>query len=643
MKTIRLAKLLLLLGPLYAAPPELIGPFGGSAAIIKVDSRRPGTVITATSNALLFRSTDDGNSWARLPFPAELRATLHAFAVVPWTGVYLVGVASDAHEYSGMFASANGGKTWSRVRGLAGKDIWSIAVWQENPKVIAAGAADGVFLTSDSGEHWARISPLSNPALMPVVSLDFDPRDSRVLYAGTPHLPWKTTDSGATWLPARSGMLDDSDVFSIHVDLIRSGRVFASTCGGLYRSLNGAGTWTKLTGAKDASDRTYYIAQHPTQSNVLLAGTTHGLVKSMDGGETWRKLSSQPTRWIAFDPAQPGRIYTATDEAGIFRSDDLGESFRSINEGFSTRHVVSLAALGATLYVNAPGGFAEGSVFRNTNLTEEWTKIDSISPSREQQVLQVVPFDPSHLYLLTSRSVLVSSDFGQTWTDLGSPTSSKLTALLVPKSAGNRLLVAAGASIYHTEDGAQTWEQALIPQEHSAITSLIAVGQKAIVALAGSSVFLSSVGAEFKRITSPGVDAEIHGLVETDNGDLLVATSRGLRRSEDFGETWRPVRGVLDGSTISTIYKHPTHHGVIFAARYGTIFVSEDDGLQWTPITSAGDELPAIRDLVVAPGIPDSIFAITQLQGVYAVPLNHRYNWTACKGRHCGVIRIQNP
>jgi hypothetical protein len=67
----------LISSPAWAAW-EALGRFGGWAAIIEVDSQNRGTVLAATSNAQLFGSEDDGDSWNPLPFPAELRATLHA-------------------------------------------------------------------------------------------------------------------------------------------------------------------------------------------------------------------------------------------------------------------------------------------------------------------------------------------------------------------------------------------------------------------------------------------------------------------------------------------------------------------------------------------------------------------------------------
>src|SRR5581483_7223355 len=290
-------------------------------------------------------------------------------------------------------------------------------------RVIAAGTSEGVFLTTDGGETWARISPESNRALMPVVSLAFDPLDSQVIYAGTPHLPWITADGGETWRSAASGMEDDSDVFSILVQqpLLH---VFAAACSGIYRSLDRGATWAKLPEADGASYRTYQIAQHPTIHNVLFAGTAHGLVRSNDGGATWRRWSTHPTRWIAFDPRRPERIYIATDEAGLFRSDDLGVSLKPINQGFSNRRVLSMASDGETLYAASGVG-----IYRSKGPGASWEML-SQAPA-DGPAFKIVPITDSRLFALTSKFILSSNDGGRTWSRRSTPPAkSRFTDLL---------------------------------------------------------------------------------------------------------------------------------------------------------------------------------------------------------------------
>jgi len=323
--------------PLWAAW-EPLGPFGGPASIVVADPRSPKTFLAGTRNGLLFRSYDGGETWAPLRFPAQLQAVLNTLAIDPQnSGVYLAGLTSDSPAYSGILRSADAGLTWRQIPDLRNQQVRAIAFKRANSRIVAVGTDTGLFASHDGGSTWTRISPENNPQLRPIVAVSFDSRDANILYAGTPHLPWKTADGGASWNSIHNGMLDDSDVFSIQVDRNRPQRVFASACSGIYRSLDGASTWTPMVQAKDASYRTYVIVQDPQYENVWFAGTTHGMVRSNDGGGTWEKLGPFATRSIAFDPGRLGRILIATDEAGILRSDDNGKTWRPVNQGFSNQ------------------------------------------------------------------------------------------------------------------------------------------------------------------------------------------------------------------------------------------------------------------------------------------------------------------
>src|ERR1017187_9287587 len=195
------------------------GPFGGDAEIVRVVPKTPGMVIAGAHNGLLFASTNGGASWNNIPFSGQLSGTLHALEVDPRSeGTWYAGMEGERPWTSGVYKTTDGGETWSLLAGTKGKAVWSLTVWVSNPDIIAAGTGDGIYRSEDAGQNWARISPDDNDELRPVVSLAFNPTDKNILFAGTTHLPWRTTDGGATWTSIHTGMIDDSDVFSIQVN-----------------------------------------------------------------------------------------------------------------------------------------------------------------------------------------------------------------------------------------------------------------------------------------------------------------------------------------------------------------------------------------------------------------------------------------
>jgi hypothetical protein len=63
--------------------------------------------------------------------------------------VYLVAVSSETPEYAGVFRSVDEGDSWYQLDGLEQKQVWALAFWRADARMIAAGAQDGVFLTRD--------------------------------------------------------------------------------------------------------------------------------------------------------------------------------------------------------------------------------------------------------------------------------------------------------------------------------------------------------------------------------------------------------------------------------------------------------------------------------------------------------------
>ena len=145
--------------------------------------------------------------------------------------------------------------------------------------MLFAGTLEGVSDSADAGVSWALISPPGSKEIHEVESLAIDPADPDVIYAGTWHLPWKTTDGGKSWQNIKQGVIDDSDVFSIIIDPARPKIVFASACSGIYKSVNAAERFKKVAGIPSTARRTRVLKQDPANLNVVYAGTTEGLYK----------------------------------------------------------------------------------------------------------------------------------------------------------------------------------------------------------------------------------------------------------------------------------------------------------------------------------------------------------------------------
>jgi len=372
-------------------------------------------------------------------------------------------------------------------------------------------------------------------------------------------------------------MLDDSDVFSIQADRNRPQRVFASACSGIYRSVNGAGTWTRQIQAKNASDRTYFITQDPQYENVWFAGSTHGIVRSTDGGTTWQRLAAFTTRSIAFDPGRLGRILIATDEAGILRSEDSGKSWQPANNGFCNRRLSPLWADSRSAYTDLLDGAQAGTV------------------------------------------VQLSANLNGWFPTATTPSTAVPSVLFSPPWAPQKVLAKFEQGIYISEDTGRSWDTLDLPVDAAEISAFYALENPWIAAVGPGGILLSKDGKVWKRCSrSPG---EVYAIISTRDRSLLAATSSGLKASADMGASWHAVRGQLETETVQAVCRRPFGKS-LFAAKYGAIYTSTDDGRSWLKVSPDNWPVTSVRQLLVLPGMPDHLLVLTHQQGVWALELD---------------------
>jgi photosystem II stability/assembly factor-like uncharacterized protein len=386
-----------------------VGPWGGAARVIRVDSQRPETLMAvAMRGTAVFRSRDAARNWTLLTsFPELANTRLDCGMIIP--GKWFVGAAPG-----GLWTSTDEGDHWQVVPGTAKLSVYAINVWPKDPRVLAMGTDQGVWMSNDAGTTWRRISPAAIGDLAAIVSVAFDPEKAGTIYAGTPHLPWKTTNAGATWQKAHTGMYDDSDIFSIAVDPTRNGRVFASACSGIYCSLNAGAAWRRVQGIPGTNRRTYVVAQSPHAPDLLFAGTSAGMWTSRDGGMTWKKLNELVATSIAFHPKDPQLFYISTERHGLQRTKDSGTTFEPINEGFASRSIAALT--------DSPGGLKSISQYDGSYLKAAldgvWTRTAPEEVKTETGdwfETAIDPFD-KRVQLRASRTGLAKSiDGGSTW------------------------------------------------------------------------------------------------------------------------------------------------------------------------------------------------------------------------------------
>jgi photosystem II stability/assembly factor-like uncharacterized protein len=607
--------------PAARADWKATGPFGGDIEVVRVVPKVPGFVIAAARNGLMFTSANGGASWNNLPFPAEFTGVLHALQVDPRaTGTWYAGMEGERPAASGVYKTTDAGRTWTLLPGTVGKAIWSLGFWPADPDVIAAGAADGVYRSGNAGATWSRISPVENLDLRPVVSLAFHPTEKGIIYAGTTHLPWRTGDGGATWQSIHTGMLDDSDVFSIQVDPRKPELVYASACSGVYHSADSAGHWSKFATPPGAF-RTYFVAIDPVHEGAIFAGTTEGLLRSEDGGKIWRVVTPHAVKAIAFDPSDAGRIFFASSTGGLLVSTDSGKTLHETNFGFVNRSFTAIAGAGGVLYANTVYEPGSGGVYRTDNFGLRW---DHPGKNSDDQtlILSAVPDRPEVLFAAGYRGLRRSIDGGKAWVDIkappGAPRVTSLSAL-----GANVVVVAADSGTFRALIGPAsggnqaTWQ----PVSRAPGQTLQRSGNGPIAAFSAHTASISrDLGLAWKACGVPSPSAIWYGLSSSsaNNQLALAATSEGLFRSADGCASWIKITEGLQSETASAVLYHPTRGDLAFVSQGGRVFQSSDGGNHWEPINDGNRSGSWPSALLVLTSAPERLFALFPRRGIFS-------------------------
>jgi photosystem II stability/assembly factor-like uncharacterized protein len=414
--------------------------------------------------------------------------------------------------------------------------ITSVAIDSKNPANVYAGSyGGGVYKSTDGGATWMRASTgLGNQV---IVSLAVDPANPAVLYAGTYRGGvYKSTNSGAIWNYASEGIQDEAIVYSIVIDPQATLRVFIATrgysnnnsqpwAGVVYRSEDGGATWTPSLsnlGGANYQDWVYALEINPNAPNIIFGAThEHGPIRSEDYGATWEVLTNgitnYSTRAIVVDP-RPN--HSDTVYTGVWTKD---------------------------------------GVFKSTNGGEYWElKSDGITGANIYG-MAINPFAPNTLFAATyNMGVRKTTNGANTWSGVGLGEVGVPTVRVSPGGGQPVFAGTAGDGLYVSQDGGQDWNHSQTHLTASSVTSLV---------------------------VSPGDPASY----------FVSLDGAGVMRSQDSGLTWTEFNNNLSDRIIHALVKHPAENTLFALTEDSGLYrCNLDDGCSWqeTGLNNLATSLP---------------------------------------------------
>ncbi len=598
-----------------------LGPDGGDVRSLTYDPRNPDRILLGTSAGKLFVSTDNGASWSRFAQLGEgddLVLDHVVFDPAHSGTIYVAAWSVESGERGELFRSRDDGRTWETIPAMHGKSIRAFAIAAGHPEIMVAGALDGVFRSDDGGQSWRKITPNGHSELKNFESVAIDPADPGVIYAGTWHLPWKTSNGGVTWSNIKKGIIDDSDVFSIIIDPQQPAVVYASACSGIYKSENGGELFHKIQGIPFSARRTRVLKQDPNDRNVVYAGTTEGLWKTVDAGKTWKRVSAANiiVNDVLVDPRHAARVLLATDRSGVLASDNAAQTFFASNRGFAHRQVAALLldrSDSQTIYAGLLNDKEFGGVFLSHDGGESWQQASDGLAGRDVFALRQA--DDGSLLAGTNAGIFLWERETRNWRSANVAVTEKVVSTAARKgmksSVRKQTLVfelkarvaaleltpgkwfaATSAGLFSSTDRGQSWYGG--PVQGSLNFVSVAVRGNTVAAATARSVVVSlDHGANWYTAKIPAYITQIRGITFDGDAHLWLASREGAFRSDDGGDTWEHVMAGLPSRDVHTmVWDQETSR--LFATAGGHFFQSRDGGRSWHGFGEPGYSVRAL-------------------------------------------------
>ncbi|HEU4988574.1 MAG TPA: glycosyl hydrolase, partial [Gemmatimonadaceae bacterium] len=587
----------------------------------------------------VYRSTDGGRTWANIGLK-DARQIARIVIDPRDPDVALVAAEGDAFKPSserGVYRTTDGGKTWTRVLYVNDSTgAVDVAMDPTNPRILFAamwqvrrtpwsltdgGAGSGMYRSADGGVTWTRVEGHGLPeGIWGRTSLSIGADGQHVYALINAHQAglYRSDDGGGRWKLVNG----DQNItqrpwyyFQVKADPQDPNTIYLLNFL-MYRSVDGGATIERLTPPHEDN---HAIWIDPTAPNRLIEGNDGGASVSLDGGRHWSTESNEPTAQIyhvATDDQTPYRVYGAQQDRGTY------SIASATDHGQITAQDWYDVAGGESGYVlpapGAPDTVFAGSYFGNltrwNRATGEAQDVtpwpENIEGSAAKDVkyrfswTSPLAWDPFQAYTLYSGSqyLLKTTDGGRSWTAV-SPDLTRNDKSKQQLSGGPVTLDNVGAEYYDV----------IYTIAPSTLTKgLIWTGTDD-----GLIHLTRDGGAHWTDVTPKALPEWAHvELIDAsrhDAGSAYAAVSARMSgndaayafRTRDYGKTWTSIAAGLSGS-VYFVREDPGRAHLLYAGTETGLYVSFDDGDHWQslmlnlPHTSMRDLVVHGNDLVLA-------------------------------------------
>ena len=527
------------------------GLIGQAVRALAQAPSNPDVLIAGTLDGV-YRSRDAGKTWERIsPEGHEEIRNLDSLAIDPHNPEII---------YVGTFhlpwKTTDGGRRWFPIHQgmIDDSDVMSILVDSSNPQRLYAAACSGIYRSENGAALWKKIQGIPFSARRTNV-IRQDPQRPATVYAATTEGLWKTTSAGAAWQRKTPSdwvitavVIPSEPASRVVIGIEKLGVLVSDDGGEHFRAANDGFFHRQIVAL--ALDK-----ERPGRVLAVLTNAPEPILATEDGGRTWAPLGpGLKTQGLQRVYASPDGWWAALERGGLMRYDEhraawvrvgivVGEAAiragpegsrrhaRSQRPGLSSKGPRQLDFLTNDMAFSRETWFAatEEGLLASTDHGATWS-IFPVGPMNTLPVRSVrCSADGQHLWVVSLRGLIISSDAGNTWSwhDLPLTAGGALRLDVAPDDNYGRTLVAVARNgLYISRDAGQHWQQATSGLPEAPVQDLAIVGPVFLASMQTGGLYISSdSGRTWARIEGSLAEGYFPVVTTLDAASTIFAAS----------------------------------------------------------------------------------------------------------------------
>ncbi len=430
-----------------------------------------------TLSPYVIRSDNAGETWATTGsnLPVSFRITGIRVHPVDADAVWVIsGEGRDIAGPKQAYLSTNGGQSFSRLDPQQG-DLIDIAYAQDPNNLnlmyattVLANGTGQVFKSLDTRFNWSNITPASQKPSGLILADAISANHVRIIdldqRGGKDSFLWESSNAGLSWTKRTLS--------------VSGGWSGADELWGLGYSFQGLGQT---------------IGYNPSTPSTVLWVNSQFVYKSSNGGRTWLDTVSRvvSSNWrsrgidnvvpIVVEPsaADPNLVYAGYMDMGLWRSEDGGNSWKSLNipaysggwgtaVGGNTLSVIADPSRPNVVWAQVGGNLEADPMYllKSIDRGANWTNLTNGLPATLNRLegLSLVPTSPANsrrLYVVANGDVYTSGNDGTSWQlSHNCPNNDCIKTFY---TANSGVLVLSPSGIWRLQAG--SWQPLSLPSE----------------------------------------------------------------------------------------------------------------------------------------------------------------------------------